>query len=638
MLTTIHEKTQGWITAVILGLLTIPFALWGVNSYFEHTGVSRVATINGQGISVAVYRSELEHDRAAVEAQMGRSFDPRILETTKFKQRVLDGLIDRTLLDHATASLGYRIAATDLAEYIRHAPQFRKDGKFDPTLYASFVQSTGYGVQQFEARVRQQRINQQMEAGLVASTIVTEDDLADVVRLLGEKRTVSYTVIPPQKFISASAVTPAQIQAYYASHQNQFSIPEQVRVQYIELSASDLEKTLNPTEQELQQTYARNISRYTTPEARRASHILIALAPDAPPQAVQKALAEAQSIRARLLHGASFAALARKYSADPVSAAKGGDLGYVVPGSLEKTLVSALYALKKPGDISEPVRTRFGFHIIKLTAIRPAVTIPFAQVRTRVAADWRKRHAIDRYYGESEHFRNLIFEQSDSLDPAAKSFGLKVAESGWFSRAGGPGVAANPKVVAAAFDPDVLVQGHNSHAIRIGSHALLAIRDVAHRAAAVKPLAEVSGEIRQRLAMRAARARAGKEGAALLASLQKGATLDAQAKRSGLEVKGPVTVTRNDPAGLPPALVEAVFQAGQPAASRTVFGGADLGVGGYAVFALTRVMPGSLKDSGTDVEHEAARILAQRRGSDYFADFLAGLRQKAKIRIYRKNL
>ena len=322
MLTTIHEKTQGWITAVILGLLTIPFALWGVNSYFEHTGVSRVATINGQSISVAVYRSELEHDRAAVEAQMGRSFDPRILETTKFKQQVLDGLIDRTLLDHATASLGYRIAATDLAEYIRHAPQFRKDGKFDPTLYASFVQSTGYGVQQFEARVRQQRINQQLEAGLVASTIVTEDDLADVVRLLGEKRTVSYTVIPPQKFISASAVTPAQIQAYYASHQNQFSIPEQVRVQYIELSASDLEKTLNPTEQELQQTYARNISRYTTPEARRASHILIALAPDAPPPAVQKALAEAQSIRARLLHGASFAALARKYSADPVSAAR----------------------------------------------------------------------------------------------------------------------------------------------------------------------------------------------------------------------------------------------------------------------------------------------------------------------------
>ena len=638
MLTTIHEKTQGWIMAVILGLFTIPFALWGVSSYFEYAGATKVATVDGHGISVAAYRSALERQRAALEEAMGRSVDPRIFDTRKFKQQVLDGLIDRMLLDRAAASQGYRISNTDLAEYIRRAPQFRSGGRFDLQLYRSFVQNTGYGVRQFEARVREQRVQQQMEAGFIASTVITPDDLGNLVRLMGETRVASYAVLKPQRFMAGVTVTPAQIKTYYAAHLDQYKTPERVRVQYIELSAASLEKTVNPSEQDLKREYENNIARYTTPEQRRASHILIALPPNASPQAAHKALLEAQNIRTRLLHGANFARLAREYSADSVSAAKGGDLGFVAPGSLEKSFMTALYGLKKPGDISEPVRTKFGYHIIELTAIRPAVTIPFARARAEVAADWRQRHAIDRYYDESERFRNLIFEQSDSLAPAAKAFGLKVEESDWFSRSGGPGIAANPKVVAAAFDPDVLTQGHNSHAIRLGSHVLLAIRDVAHQDASVRPLTEVSSQIRQTLVMKAALARAELAGASALKSLRQGASLAAVAKRDGLQVVGPVTVTRNQTQDLPPALVEALFVSGRPAANRPVYGSADLATDGYAIFALTRVVPGSMASATKDLKERAVSVLAQRRGSDYFTDYLNGLRQKAKIKIYRKLL
>ncbi|MDA8362542.1 MAG: SurA N-terminal domain-containing protein [Gammaproteobacteria bacterium] len=638
MLTAIHEKTQGWITGIILGLLTIPFALWGVSSYFEYTGTTNVATVDGKDISVAVYRSALERQQAILEQAMGREFDPRVIESTKFKEQVLNSLIDRMLLDRAAASQGYRISNTDLAEYIRHASQFRSGGRFDPRLYSRFVENSGYGVQQFEARVREERIRQQMESGLVAGTIITDGDLANLVRLMGEKRVASYAVLKPQRFMAQATVTPAQIKAYYAAHLGRYKTPEEVRVQYVELSAANLAKTLKPTEQQLRQSYENNIARYTTPEQRRASHILIALPPNASPQAARKALAEAQSIRTRLLHGANFGKLAREYSADTVSAAKGGDLGFVTPGSLEKSFVTALFSLKKPGDISEPVRTSFGYHIIELTAIRPAETVPFAKARARVAADWRERHAIDQYYSESERFRNLIFEQSDSLAPAAKAFGLTVEESGWFSRSGGAGIAANPKVVAAAFDPDVLSQGHNSHGIRLGSHMLLAIRDVGHRPASIRPLVAVSDQIRQSLLMKAALVRARQEEAKALQSLNQGASLAAVANRDGLQVIGPVTVTRSTAGDLPPALVEALFGAGKPAGTRPVYGGADLGDGGYAVFAVSKVEPGSMATATKALKDRAAGMLAQRRGSDYIADYLNGLRQKAKIKIYRKRL
>ncbi|MHB8551901.1 MAG: hypothetical protein ACYDB8_13235, partial [Acidiferrobacterales bacterium] len=203
---------------------------------------------------------------------------------------------------------------------------------------------------------------------------------------------------------------------------------------------------------------------------------------------------------------------------------------------------------------------------------------------------------------------------------------------------GGQGIAANPKVVAAAFDPDVLKQGHNSHAIRLGSHTLLAIRVIAHQDASIRPMAEVSDQIRQKLLMKAALVRAGLVGNAALKSLNQGASLAAVAQQDGLQVIGPVTVTRSQNDDLAPALVEAMFSAGRPTGNRPLYASADLGADGYAVFALTRVEPGSMATATKGLKERAARVLAQHQGSDYFKDYLDGLRQQAKIKIYRKRL
>jgi len=638
MLTTIHEKTQGWITGIILGLLAIPFALWGVNSYFEAAAKVNVATVDGHGISIEVYKSALEQQRRGLEQMLGHALDPRVFETPQFKQGALDGLIDRTLLGRDAASQGFRVSDADLAQLIRGAPQFQRNGRFDPQLYEIYARNTGYGVQGFEARIRQERVRQQIEAGFIDSTIVTPDDFANIVRLMDEKRVALYATLKPASFLAKVAVTPEEIQAHYSSHLDQYKTPERVRIQYVELSAADLGKTINPSQQELRKAYADNIDRYTTPEQRRASHILIALPQGASAAAERKALDEAQELRAKLLHGANFAQLARKYSADTVSAAKGGDLGFVARDSLEKNFEASLFSLKKPGDISEPVRTKFGYHLIKLTAIRPAVRKPFSQVQGEVEDQLRASRAADRFYDVSEQFRNLIYEQSDSLAPAARAFGLKIMESDWFALSGGSGIASNPKIAQAAFDPDVLDQGHNSHAIELGSDTLAAIRVVAHEKASTKPLSAVRNDIEQQLKFQAALVQAGLASELALKALNQGMSFAMVAKQQGASVVGPVTVTRQQQPGLAPAFIDALFTAPRPAAGKPVYGSADLGKDGYAVFALQRVEEGSAKAAAPEVKTEAMRLLADRRGRDYFTDYLNGLKQRAKVKIYPDHL
>ena len=638
MLQSIREKTEGWIAGVILGLLVIPFALWGVNSYLETSGKVNVAKVDGHGISVDSYKIALDRQRRALEEMVGHAIDPRVFDSPQFKQEVLSGLIDRMLIERDAASLGYRVNNEELAALIRNAPQFQRNGQFDPQLYQLFVRDKGYGVPGFEERLRLQRIEQQIQAGIVDGAIVTPGDIASVVRLIDEKRTVLYATIKPEQFLAKVNVTPGDIQAYYSAHLEQYRTPEQVRIQYIELSAADIAKTIQPSPEDLRKAYQDNMGRYTTAEERRASHILIALPENATPAAAQKALAQAQDIRKQLVHGANFAELAKKYSADTVSAAKGGDLGFVARGSLEKSFEDALYSLTKPGDISEPVRTKFGYHIIKLTGIKAATTKPFSEVRSDVEARLRANEAVDRFYDQSDKFRNVIYEQSDSLAPAAKEFGLKVMESDWFSRAGGSGIAANPKVVKAAFDPDVLAQGHNSHGIDLQDNVVVALRVVGHRPAATKPLSAVHDGIEKQLKMQGAVIRAGLAAEAALKALGQGVAFNAEMRQQGATINGPVTITREQAHGLPPALVGALFGAAQPVAGKPVYGSADLGNDGIALFDLQQVEMGKPDAASEEVKAEAVRLLTARRGSDYFSSYLDSLQQKAKIKIYQNHL
>jgi peptidyl-prolyl cis-trans isomerase D len=628
MLSTIREKTQGIFATIILVLVVVPFALWGINSYFGSGSKINVAKAGDIEISQVKYRRELDRLRGRVE--------PATLDNPQFKQRILDNLIDRALLVHDAEAQGYRFDDARLAQTIRELPYFQRDGRFDSALYEATLRREGMNVHEFENGVREDILVAQVQSGLTESGFVTRSDVATLVRLLAQEREVAYVLISPDALMPQGSINGQEIEQYYSSHTDLFQIPEQVRVEYLRFSAGELNTGSEPTDEELKKAYAEEAARYVIPENRRASHILIAIPTDATDAQAKEALTKIQDIARQARAGADFATLAKKYSTDSVTSSHGGDLGEIRRGVMPKELEAAVFALK-PGEISQPVRSTFGYHLIKLTALTPEKRKPFADVRKELIDIVRRRKGEEKYFELSEKFRNLVYEQPDSLAPAAKALGLTIQKSDWFTRSGGPGIAANPKVVQAAFEPDVLAQVRNSDAIDLGGDSLVAIRVTDKQPAGRKPLAEVRTQIERALKQEQAKQEAGKLGEAWLRELQAGGSLEALARKRGFKYQSPKVFTRQSPTGIEARIAEAAFRAARPAGGKPVYDLVDLGPQGYAVLSVLGVREASDK-AQSDAREKALALLLKRRGQDYYADYRAGLRQKANIKIYPEQL
>ncbi|BAV34165.1 peptidyl-prolyl cis-trans isomerase [Sulfuricaulis limicola] len=628
MLTKIREKTQGIIATFILVLIGVPFALWGVNSYFDTGGKINVARVGDMKISQDEYRRTLDRLRARVE--------PKAMNDPRFKQSVLDSLISQTLLAHDAENQGYRISDAQLAQILRDQPSFQRDGKFDPALYEALLRREGLSPREFETRVRDDILVTQVQAGISESFVVTQGEIAALARLLAQERELAQAMISAEALMPKATVSGADIEQYYSAHPEMFQFPEQVRVDYLRLSAGDLNQGFQPTEEELKKAYAEEAARYVIPEKRRASHILISLPAQPGEDQSKAALAKIQDIARQARAGGDFGGLAKKYSADSVTAAQGGDLGEVRRGVLPKEVEDAVFALKS-GEVSQPVRSPFGYHLVKLTAHTPEKRKAFAEVRKDLVEVLRRRQAEERFFDVAEKFRNLVYEQPDSLAPAAKALGLEIRKSEWFSPAGGTGIAANPKVVQAAFEPDVLSQARNSDAIEISADTLVAVRVAERRPAGRKPLAEVRPGIERTLKQQRALEQAHSLGEAALQELRAGASLEAVARKHGFKYVPSRTLTRRQTGGIDPRIVESAFRAPRPEGGKPVHELVDLGEQGYALLALQGVRDASGKaDNATQQQIRA--LLGTRRGADYYANYREGLRQKAEIKIYSDQL
>ena len=629
MLTTIREKTQGIIASIILLLVVIPFALWGINSYFDSGSTLIVAKAGNIDISQNAYRSAVDRLRGRV--------DPKTLESVAFKQALLDNLIDQALLAEDARKQGYRVSDAWLAETVRNFPVFKREGQFDTTVYEATLRRDGMSPQEFEKRLRDEALTGQIQAGLSESGMVSPADLDGNIRLMTQERELAYAVIDAEALIPKITVSGQEIEQYYSTHTEMFQIPEQVRVAYLRLSAADMNKSYEPSEEELKRAYADDAARYVTPERRRASHILIALPAQATEAQAREALAKIQGIAKQANAGSDFAGLAKKHSADSATAAAGGDLGEVRRGALPKELETPIYALKKSGEISQPVRSTYGYHLIKLTSLAAEKRKPFAVVRQELAESVRKHKGEEKFLDQIEKFRNLVYEQPDSLAPAAQALGLEIQKRDWFTRIGGPGIAANPKAVEAAFEPDVLNQVRNSDAFEISADAMAAVRVIDRRPPGRTPLAEVRAQVERSLKQEKALQEAHQLGEEWLRELRAGNSLQTLANKRGFKLQSPKLVTRQQPAGTEARIVEAAFRAPRPQGDKPVYDLVNLGAKGYAMLALTRVRePSGKADSGLR-EQARSRLLA-RRGSDYYLNYRAMLREKAKIKIYSDQL
>jgi peptidyl-prolyl cis-trans isomerase D len=385
------------------------------------------------------------------------------------------------------------------------------------------------------------------------------------------------------------------------------------------LSAEELGKSEAATDAELKEAYEKRAGQLAGAEQRRASHILVKTKEEA-----EKVVAEARTAPQR------FAELAKKYSQDPGSAGNGGDLGLNARGALAgKSLEDAIFKLKND-EIGGPVQSEFGFHVVRLTGIQAGKTASFDDLKNELAAEVAKQKGAKKFAENADAFNNLVYEQSDSLKPAAERYKLKVSSSGWMVRQASPeqGVLAHPKLLAALFSPDSIQQRRNTDAVEVAPGVLVAARVAEHQAQAQRPLAEVRAEVERRLAQSEAAALARREGAEKLALLL------AKGGDAGLQWGAPKALSRRDAQGMPLPALRKVMTA--DASRLPAYTGFEAGDKGYAVYRVSKVIPGEFKAGAQNAEELAA--IDRQTGAEQVDAYVASLRARAKVEINRANL
>jgi peptidyl-prolyl cis-trans isomerase D len=629
MLQTIRERAQGWIAWAIVILISIPFALWGIQSYLGVGSEPVVAKVNGIEITEREFEQRYQQLRMRLRDQLGAAFRPELFDDRVMRPQVLEQIISETLLLQVSHDMGLRASDAELRTAIMSNPTFQRDGRFARDAYERMLQLQGLSQVQYEEGLRQRIVGSQLERALIASELVTEHELKETLRLDRQQRRLSYLQVPKADFLSDEPIGDDQITAYYQANQERFQVPERVRLRYLVLDASTMDSGQTPDEDGLRAAYEADLERFRRNEQRAVRHILVALPTDADTQTESDAKARIQAIRARILAGEDFGEVARETSEDPGSAAQGGELGTFERGLMDPAFARAAFTLEQ-GALSEPVRSAFGYHLIEVTAIDEAEVRPFEEVRDELLAEATKRGAEGLFFEWAERLATLAYESPDSLEPAADALGLEVQTSDWLDRSGGEGIFANRRVIGAAFSDEVLRQGLNSDVIEPEPEVLQAIvlRVAEHEEAAARPLEQVRSEIVETLRAERAAAAAQRLAEDLAGRVRAGEPL--------AEVAGSYAVTdaglvARDAAEVPDPIRSLAFTLPRPGEGAGSVGSRALPEGDAAVVVVSEVIDGNLDALDAAVREQQGRELAQRTGSALFDDLLEDLQQRAEI-------
>lgn len=573
------------IVMIFLFLLIIPsFVLFGVERYQGSGADEKVARIDGHDITKPEWDQQhrVETDRIR---QQSPNVDPTVLDSDALRYATLERMVRDRVLAAAAAKANVTVSEERLSRIFAQDPglaSFRTpDGKFDRD---AFQRVTGRTPEQYEASVRSDMATQQVLLGVSGTAFTPPALVATTINAFYDSREIQVARFNPDSFASKVTVSDADIEAYYKDHQAQFQAPEQASIEYLVLDLEAAKKNIVVSDADLKSYYEQNTSRFGTKEERRASHILIT-APSSMASADRaKAKAKAEQLLAEVKKTpASFADVARKNSQDPGSAEKGGDLDFVTRGAMVKPFEDAMFSLKK-GEISGIVETEFGYHIIQVTDIKPAVVPPFEQVRATIENEVRGQQATQEFAKAAETFTDAVYQTPDSLKPAAEKLKLTVQTASNVPRTPAPGATgalASRNFLSALFAPDSLQRKQNTEAIEVGSSQLASGRVTQYTPAHPVPLADVKDKIRAQLVTERAAVLAKAEGEAKLAAWT--------TKADGATFGAPMTVSRREAKSQPLPVIDAALRA--DAAKLPALVGVDLGTQGYAVVRVTKVVP-----------------------------------------------
>jgi len=632
MLQSIHDRAQGWLAWIIIGLICIPFAFWGIQEYFTAAEEVAVAEVNGEEVELDAFQQAYQQYRKQYQVILGRLSEQA--NEDGLKQQTLDQMVEMLLKKQLGEKLGLRISDRQVTQAVKALPAFQRDGKFSNNLYERGLQSAGMSAVTFEEQLRRELLTDQVRKAVIDTSFVTKREIDLVAKIKSQTRLITYAIIAAQPLQSSLQVSDEEIARRYKDEAETYTAPEKVKIAYLELALEEIAKQIEVTPDALSGYYGEHKSAYTLPEQRRARHILIKLAKEAGQKAVEKARKEIEALAERMKKGESFEDLAAKYSEDVGSKSKRGDLGFFQRGVMAPPFEEAVYALK-PGEISRPVRTDFGFHLIRLDGIREGKTKLFEEVREEIEKNYRNEQAERRFFDLSEKIETLTYEHPDTLDVAAQSSGLKVQESAYFGRTGGEGIGAHEKVSDAAFSPEVLEERLNSEPLELGDNHIVVIRVKEHRTAKLRPLNEVKNDIKTAIASDKAKAAAKTQGEALLERLQSGEGREQLASKEGLKWAEKEKLGRDD-TGVDNVLRRMAFKLPRPNGGKASYGGSVLDSGDYALIALLDVD----KAETVDVERrkQLKDELLRNTSNQEWRDLMSDLRRHADIAIFSENL
>lgn len=619
MLQNIRDNSQGWIAKTIIGIIVALMAFTGIEAIFQASGNNKqdVAKVNGEEITQTELSQAVDMQRRQLMQQLGKDFDASLLDEKLLRDAALKGLIDRKLLLQGAADSKFGFSEAALDQVILQTPEFQVDGKFNAERFDQVIRQLGYSRMQFRQMLTQEMLIGQVRAGIAGSGFVTDAEVLAFARL--EKQTRDFATVNIKADPAAVKLTDDEVKAYYDQHAKEFMTPDQVVIDYLELEKSSFFDQVSVKDDELQAAYEKETANLA--EQRRAAHILIEVN-DKVTEAQAKAKIE--DIQARLAKGEKFEALAKEFSQDPGSANNGGDLGFAGPGVYDPDFETALYGLKQD-QVSVPVRTTFGWHLIKLLGVEAPEVPSFASLKDKLTRELKAQQVEQRFVEATKQLEDAAFEASDLAQPAS-DLKLTVHTSAPFGREGGEGVAANRAVVTAAFSPEVLDEGANSSAIELDPETIIVLRAKEHLKPAQLPLENVAAAIRTQMTKERASAAAKAHADELIASLRDGKTaLDQPVDGQAWKVTEAATRGQDS---IDPAVLQALFRMPKPAAeNKPTFTTVTLRDGSLVIVRLNGV-----NEAAAPTDEEKAqyrRFLASRIGQQDFAAYRKQLETQA---------
>lgn len=635
MLQIIRDRAQGIVVWAIVGLIIITFALFGLGSYLSGSSKSIVATVNGVEISETEFTQEFQRTQQYFQQMLGENYNSNMFDEKVMRQRVLDGLVQRELINQVLDDGNYFVASSDIVSNIQQMDAFKDEsGNFSKERFEQVLSAQRMTADMLKQRVGRDLSNRYLQSGIQTSSFVTDQYLETVNKLKNQKRKVGYFLLPLQPYLSTTSVSDEEVTAYYDKNTSQFKTPEKVSVEYVELKLEDITRNFTVTEDEAKEYYDTNKESFViSPEARKVRHILIEVNDNVDEITAKN---KAQSIYEQLTKGADFSELAKSESNDILSAKKGGDLGLLHRGDDLDTVFENTVFKMVSGEISKPVRSRFGYHLIQLEEIIPLKLKTFAEANAQIRKDLSTERADNQFVSLADKLYTLSFENPDSLTAVADELGLKIQKSELFTRTGGKGLFTNKKLVSAAFSDEVLTQNRNSDMLDLSDTHKVVLRIAEHQPSSTKPISVVKTAIVNTLKRQKAGEAVMDKANTIKDELEAGSDTKSIAAKHDIKWVEPAYIGRNPTpdSKVAPAIRATVFKLPVKDDKKATYDTVKLAGGGVAVVGVYEIQIDNEDIKITEPERQKS---LQEFGALEFEAFMAYLKNKATISLNLKS-